>query len=347
MNSNTGETEEHGFVSPSVSDGSTPEIVVVGDDDIADIIRRYLSEAGYDVTPVRNVEEYVGSVSTSDSGLVIRSVTRSMLDDGELHLDERLERHEVPILAISGPTLTESQVEHAEANVVGWITKPFERADLVRQVEYAIERGAETGGAGTPSGSDRSERVGAARSTSGTSGRTADSNGHTSRTTTPDVAAAVQADSERDGAADTTTDIRAEPHGTPARTDELDAALERIRELEAKQEATSADVDAVTDQLSDLSTGLTAVSERLDALDDRIDELNGRADAIETDVVENREAIRPLSEGLDTLADKQLLLADEIEETTREQAELRSIVDALTEWQDDVSSAFSALQVEE
>jgi len=50
---------------------------------------------------------------------------------------------------------------------------------------------------------------------------------------------------------------------------------------------------------------------------------------------------------LDALADEQLRLTDKFEGTAREQAELRSTVDALVEWQDDVSVAFTALQSSE
>lgn len=348
MNSNAEETEDHEFVSASVSDDSQPEIVVIGDDDIAGIIRGYVSDAGYDVTSARDAASYVDSApSAGSSELVIRSVSRSMLNDGELRLEQQLERDDVPVLAISGPTLTEARVDYTKANVVGWLTKPFGRAELIQQIEDSIERVVEHGGTGILP--DPPEEDARDRSTGGRSSHAADSNGHDPHATSSDVAAiAAQASSTRDELARTASDIGSlrpdESQATPARADELDAAFDRIRELETKQEATTEGVETLTDQLSELLETLTTVSDRLDTLDGRVEELAGRTDAIEADVAETRQAIEPLSEGLDALADEQLRLAETVEQTEQERAELRSAVDALTEWQDDVSVAFRALQ---
>jgi len=348
MKSDASETNEHGFVSASVSDPSNREVVVIGDDDIATIMQQYASDAGHDVTPARDVAAYVDSAATDGaSELVIRSVSRSMLDDGELVLEEQLERNNVPILAISGPTLTESQIDHTKANIVGWLTKPFGRAEFVQQVEDSIQRMVDRGRAGIlpdskPSGSDDPAPAGTK------SGPAAGSNGHDPHATTADMTApAVQTSSTQDELDDVASAIESASDETPVRTDELEAAFDRINELETKQEATTEELEGINDQLSELSKALTTVSDQLGALDDRLDDVDGRADAVEADVAENQQTIGSLSEGLDALADEQLRLTDKFEGTAREQAELRSTVDALVEWQDDVSVAFTALQSSE
>lgn len=348
MNSNPSGAEEGEFISASLPADSSPEIIVIGDDDIAAIIQSYVSDAGYDVTTVHDVSGYVSAGSgDAASELIILTITRSMLEDGELQLDEQFERSDLPVLAISGPTITEAQAEHTDANIVNWLTKPFQRSDLVQHVEESIELTGERSETNPPADSDAPESTTAAQPVAEPSDGAVSLNGDDPDPTTDEAVTADPTSSTQDALSDTGSTIEPDPHSMPARADELETVRTRIQELEAKHEAVSEDIAALTQQCSELSEGMTTVSDQLEALNNRIDRMDERTGEIESDVDENQQMIEPLSEGMDTLADEQLRVIDRVEQATHEQAELRAALDALTDWQNDVSEAFSALQAEE
>lgn len=360
----------------------SPEIVVIGDDDIATIIRGYVSDAGYDVSHVRDASAYADRpAGDGDSELVILNVTRSMLDDGTLDLDDRFTHPNVAVLATSGPTITASQVSSPGIHLVDWLTKPFQRTDLIHRMEEAIEGGIGRGGTTRSSGGDGSGSSDSPASATGQPDHAAGSTGDDAGTTgsnvgtTDDEDASIRMNGTQERFVAASPDDTSGSQGAPAGVKELEAALDRIEELDENQRrildriqeldgsheavrgrieeletnhgTVAADVEALTERFTELSDALTAVHDRLDAIDERTAGMDDRADAIEADIAETRRTVDSLSDGLDALADEQQRLTDRMEEASRERAELRSAIEALTEWQADVSTAFTALRSDE
>ena len=339
----------NGDESASRSTDPSPGVVVVGTDDIAGIIRSYVSEAGYDVTDVPDVATYADRTAAGATPeLVVVNVDRSMLAGGELQLDGRFEDDDVAVLAVSGPTIASTQVSNSGVTVADWLTKPFQRSDLVDRIERAIERGIGRDG----SGSGRTLGSHAGSSASAGSG----TNGDDPRPTTDGPAASGRADATADEFVAARSDD--ELGAVLDRIDDLEtsheAALDRIEEFDGNHEALAADVEALTERFADLSDALTMVRGHLDTLDDRIagvddrtDAIDDRVDAIEADVADTRSTVDSLSDGIDAIADEQQRLNTKLEEASGERAELRSAIESITEWQADVSTAFNAIRSDE
>lgn len=110
-------------------------IVVEDDDDIRDIVG-YLLEEQYDVTLCADIKHFRRNLSQVMPDLVLMDV---MLPDGDgrhvcMEMKADPNSSDVPVLLMSA----HCDAISLDCNAAGFITKPFENADLKLKVAYSL-----------------------------------------------------------------------------------------------------------------------------------------------------------------------------------------------------------------
>jgi DNA-binding response OmpR family regulator/prefoldin subunit 5 len=368
------------------ADNSQAEILITGtDNDISDIIAGYLSDSEYEVTLAGESDD--GSNQTrpdSTYDLIIINITPSSIQDGKVAIDREIENRDIPALAVSNPTISKTQLEQTGANIVGWLTKPFHRAELTERVAEAIEMDPERdsifdSGLSAPNDSDQAigrksretdftanndSRVGADEIHTELRPSDKSSNKVDVDDTTQDemrrvntgeesVPQSVHPDENRDkelrrDAADITDQLSSFSEELTDLNDQLNALDNRVSQLRQRTDPIETNVSENKSRIESITDDVdTLADEQLrlaENLNSRIDDVERRIESLESKIDENKERMNSIAEGVDTIANEQLRLEDKIETASNERAELRSATNELIEWKKGVSNAFELLQ---
>lgn len=120
-----------------------PQVVVVEDEpEMLDIIRVNLEQAGYDVFGARDGVEGYEALESIDPDAIILDLNLPNMSGFRLarllRRDPRWKR--VPLIVATAFAFEEVEDLTSEG-VDGFMTKPFDPADLVSRLEYVLSRG--------------------------------------------------------------------------------------------------------------------------------------------------------------------------------------------------------------
>ncbi len=386
MSNNLNEAKQTNSERDPEADNSQAEILITGtDNDISDIIAGYLSDSEYEVILTDESDDGPNQTrpdSTYD--LIIINITPSSIQDGKVAIDREIENRDIPALAVSNPTISKTQLDQTGANIVGWLTKPFHRAELTERVAEAIgmdprrnsifdsalsssndsdqtidRKSRETGFTATSDPRFGADETHTELPSSGKSSNRADIDDTTQdeirRVSTGQESVPQSVHPDKDGsrelrrdAADITDRVLRFSEELTELNDQVDALDNRVSQLRQR-------TDPIETNASDNKSQIESITDDVDTLADeqlrlaenlnsRIDDVERRIDSLESEVDEYKERMNSIAEGVDTIANEQLRLEDKIETASNERAELRSATNELIEWKKSVSNAFELLQ---
>lgn len=113
--------------------------VLVADDDerLTRVYQRVLTQQGYEVTVARSGQEALAKFNRGRFDVVITDL--EMPEPKGVELLRRIRKHDetVPVIIATGAPTTESAIEALEHGAFRYVTKPFERVDLLETVQRA------------------------------------------------------------------------------------------------------------------------------------------------------------------------------------------------------------------
>ncbi|MFC1937492.1 response regulator [Chloroflexota bacterium] len=115
-------------------------LVVDDEENVRELLKRILEERGYEVTTAANGNEAVYKLSLGEAGVVlldIRMPGMSGLEVLSMITADQLERCVIMITAV---TDTQTAVEAMKMGAYDYITKPFNKDEVLRKMQEAIER---------------------------------------------------------------------------------------------------------------------------------------------------------------------------------------------------------------
>jgi PAS domain S-box-containing protein len=121
---------------------SKGEILVVDDEPHAlALLTSILTQEGYQVRPADSGHLALASVATSPPDLILLDMRMPDMDGLEAcrQLKARAGSREIPVVFISGSADIEARVEGLELGAVDFVTKPFNRAELLARVRTHLE----------------------------------------------------------------------------------------------------------------------------------------------------------------------------------------------------------------
>jgi DNA-binding response OmpR family regulator len=117
-----------------------PRLLVVDDDeDIRALLRLILERGGYDVDDQPDGRAALRAFHTGRHDLVVLDVTMPDLDGWEI-LDRIRDLSEVPVLMLTARESESDRVRGLRAGADDYVTKPFDRDELLARVEVLLRR---------------------------------------------------------------------------------------------------------------------------------------------------------------------------------------------------------------
>ncbi len=132
----------HGFEARPFPVEQTPPIVFVVDDDISvrESLELLLRHEGLGVETFVSAQEFLNRSRTSGPSCLLLDVSLPGLNGLELQKRVAVERHEMPIIFITGHGDIPMTVQAMKAGAVEFLTKPYSDEVLLSAVRKAIER---------------------------------------------------------------------------------------------------------------------------------------------------------------------------------------------------------------
>ena len=122
------------------SGGTKPQLLVVDDDeDIRALLRLLLERAGYDVDDQADGRAALRAFHKGNHDLVLLDVTMPDLDGWEL-LERIRDLSDVPVLMLTARDSESDRVRGLRGGADDYVTKPFDREELVARVEALLRR---------------------------------------------------------------------------------------------------------------------------------------------------------------------------------------------------------------
>jgi DNA-binding response OmpR family regulator len=120
--------------------GTKPQILVVDDDeDIRALLRLILERAGYEVDDQADGRAALRAFHNGNHDLVLLDVTMPDLDGWQL-LERIRDLSEVPVLMLTARDSESDRVRGLRGGADDYVTKPFDREELVARVEALLRR---------------------------------------------------------------------------------------------------------------------------------------------------------------------------------------------------------------
>ena len=120
--------------------GTKPQLLVVDDDeDIRALLRLLLERAGYEVDDQADGRAALRAFHNGNHDLVLLDVTMPDLDGWEL-LERIRDLSEVPVLMLTARDSESDRVRGLRGGADDYVTKPFDRDELVARVEALLRR---------------------------------------------------------------------------------------------------------------------------------------------------------------------------------------------------------------
>lgn len=120
--------------------GTKPQLLVVDDDeDIRALLRLLLERAGYEVDDQADGRAALRAFHKGNHDLVLLDVTMPDLDGWEL-LERIRDLSDVPVLMLTARDTESDRVRGLRGGADDYVTKPFDREELVARVEALLRR---------------------------------------------------------------------------------------------------------------------------------------------------------------------------------------------------------------
>lgn len=114
-------------------------LVVEDDEDIVDVLRRTLRAEGYEVAAVGDGQEALDRALSYIPDLVILDLGLPGMDGVEVCRELRQDG-DVPVLMLTARTETDDMVEGLDSGADDYLTKPFERVELLARIRALLRR---------------------------------------------------------------------------------------------------------------------------------------------------------------------------------------------------------------
>ncbi len=116
-------------------------LVVDDDDNVRDVVRRYLEHAGYDVTLAGTGEQALHLAGESEHDLVVLDLMLPGIDGFEVC--RRLRQHsEVPVVMLTARGEEDDRIAGLQLGADDYVAKPFSPRELVLRVTSVLRRTA-------------------------------------------------------------------------------------------------------------------------------------------------------------------------------------------------------------
>jgi DNA-binding response OmpR family regulator len=142
--------EEFGMLNENASKSTArkpvmADVLVVDDDPrICRVLAHYLGQEGYEVRTALDGEEMRRRIAEGAPDLVVLDLM--LPDEDGLTLARELRAHsDVPIIILTGKTGTTEEVAALEVGADDYITKPFDKRNLLAHVHAALRRKSKRG----------------------------------------------------------------------------------------------------------------------------------------------------------------------------------------------------------
>jgi two-component system, OmpR family, response regulator MprA len=126
-----------GMVTSEVATGRV--LVIEDDDEIADVLRRFLRQEGHEVRTSADGDDALPAAAEFVPDLVILDLGLPGLDGVEVCRRLRA-AGDVPILILTARTETEDRVEGLDSGADDYLVKPFERQELLARIRALLRR---------------------------------------------------------------------------------------------------------------------------------------------------------------------------------------------------------------
>ncbi len=118
-----------------------PKILVVDDEEaVRNLLQRILEEVGYDVVTAANGQEALDKVSQLNAGVVLLDIKMPGMSGIEVLQQITTNWPETCVVMATAAGDAQTAVEAMKAGAYDYITKPFNRDDVVLKVQKAIEK---------------------------------------------------------------------------------------------------------------------------------------------------------------------------------------------------------------
>jgi DNA-binding NtrC family response regulator len=117
------------------------KILVVDDEEsIRNLVQRILQSAGYEVEAAVNGKDALNKVQESDIDVMILDMNMPVMSGMET-LQQATDRWpDICVIMVTAINDTDTAVEAMKHGAYDYITKPFDRHDLIQKVQKAIDR---------------------------------------------------------------------------------------------------------------------------------------------------------------------------------------------------------------
>lgn len=121
--------------------GEKVRILVVDDEEpVRNLLQRILGEAGYNVDTAANGQEALDKVSQLNAGVVLLDIKMPGMSGIEVLQQITTNWPETCVVMATAAGDAQTAVEAMKAGAYDYITKPFDRDDVVLKVQKAIEK---------------------------------------------------------------------------------------------------------------------------------------------------------------------------------------------------------------
>lgn len=122
-------------------DGEQGKILVVDDEEtVRNLLQRLLSEAGYEVVTAANGEEALCRVSQGEVNVVLLDIKMPGMSGTEALAKITAEYPDVCVLMVTAVVEVQTAVETLKLGAYDYITKPFNRDDVIKKLREAITK---------------------------------------------------------------------------------------------------------------------------------------------------------------------------------------------------------------
>jgi len=116
-------------------------ILVVDDEEVVrNLLQRTLTEAGYDVTTAADGEEALSAVSQGEVEVVLLDIKMPGMSGIEVLGKLTTDWPDICVIVVTAVVDTQTAIEALKMGAYDYITKPFNRDNVVRKVQEAIEK---------------------------------------------------------------------------------------------------------------------------------------------------------------------------------------------------------------
>ena len=116
-------------------------ILAVDDEEVVrNLLQRTLAEAGYDVTTAADGEEALSAVSRGEVEVVLLDIKMPGMSGIEVLGKLTTDWPDICVIVVTAVVDTQTAVEALKMGAYDYITKPFNRDNVVRKVQEAIEK---------------------------------------------------------------------------------------------------------------------------------------------------------------------------------------------------------------